>query len=99
MATTQSILDDLREQLNNAIAAGKSSLERDVRQQIIAHETLIRLRAEFAVTPSDGLASQIRSWERKVWRDATPEPTAKAKRQRPQALTEPTATEPDGEAA
>ncbi len=95
MATTEDILASLREDLAAHIAAGKSSAERDVRQQIIAHETLTRLRADHDATPSDGLASQIRFWQRKVWQVA--EPAAVKPKRRVPAQPEP-ATESGAEA-
>ncbi len=79
MNTTETILKGLQRQLDEAMAAGKSAAERDVRQQIVAHEALAQLRAEHEANPSDGLASQIRSWQRKVWQDIDP-PAPKRKR-------------------
>src|SRR5687768_4215955 len=72
MNTTESIIAELQSELDEHVGAGRHVASSHCRQQIIAHQTLARLRAEHDANPSEGLASQIRFWVRKTDRDVDP---------------------------
>lgn len=83
MSTTESIVGDLKAELAGHIAAGRFLEEKACIQQINAHETLARLRAEYEANPSDALAAQIEFWRRNIDRDVDPVEPAKAKKRKP----------------
>lgn len=99
MNTTESLVAELAGELAEHEAAGQFVAAQARRQQIIAHETLARLRAEQATNPSGGLAAQIEFWRSKVEIDidTAPEEEPSDPQPAPSKRRRAAAAEPDPE--
>lgn len=94
---TETIVAELQKRLDACDPVNDFMHIKDLRQQINAHGSLARLRAEHASNPSEKLAQQVDFWRRQVWVDVDPPETApKPRKARTAAAVEP-ATDPVGE--